>query len=224
MNEQPVDFRIDAAVASEVAAAREVVVGAAQDGAMHLSLSGTTLAGATTTEGPTVPLWQAVQPGQAWVLSIADTALDHGLSALGAIVAHVRPGESVSVALLSAVRTQRDRDAARTRELAGDVTVLRRELNRALSALSPRHPILGLMPSATLDELDEARRETTVMRPDGPDALLEWRPNPLEESDRLRSEVTLLEDELRAIQATRLFRWSNIPRQWYRRARRSSGY
>lgn len=106
-----------------------------------------------------------------------------------------------------------------------EITVLRRELNSALSALSPQHPVLGLMPSMTLDEFRAERHPAVPLRPADPEALMTSRQRPELSDDEvvaIAAEVEDLRSELAQIQDTRVMRWSAAPRRLYRSLRRSS--
>ena len=98
-----------------------------------------------------------VQPGHLWVVwrssedGLADRAAE--LADLGATMRAIDDRDEV----LAVVATHFEQEARVQRRVHADLrrenTVLRRELHRALSALDERHPLLGLLPTATIEDL-----------------------------------------------------------------------
>ncbi len=160
-----------------------------------------------------------VQPGQLWVLDSANASTPTRSAALAALgAAPISPipeqrWQDIAEHLSTRLTTSQHRHAAAVRE----GTVLRRELNRALSALDERHSILGLLPSPAIDEILASRSAQLALRPTDPAALMtDVRSTPEHDS----REVEQLRAELEAINRTRLMRWSRAPRRVYGRLRR----
>ena len=167
-----------------------------------------------------------VQPGQLWLLKANEVpdapALSEVIEALGARVESFDD----NVEAWSTIASHFADDAALQRteqvELRRENTALRRELHRALSALDDRHPLLGLLPSATLDDL-AANREPRRLHwsPDEsfPVSELAGLPGNLEDAER---EIRHLRKELQAVHRTKVMRWTRLPRRLYARVRRVS--
>lgn len=170
----------------------------------------------------------SVRPGQAWVIVGEQGEHRPLLEALGQ-----SPGSTVIHSTRDQVLAHLIEHAANRHRIVEDrlvdamreITVLRRELNSALSALSPQHPVLGLMPSMTLDEFRAERHPAVPLRPADPGALMTSRQQPAlcdDEGLAIAAEVAELRNELAQIQNTRLMRWSAAPRKLYRSLRRIS--
>jgi hypothetical protein len=169
---------------------------------------------------PDDPLWALAQPHQLWILT-ADDAAAAPLTDLGTTVVRVADGDDIRRAVLSWAAARCRSSEATERSLLRENTILRRELNRALSALGPTHQVLGLMPSVTIDQFRAERRPTTALHPDDPNALMSrrWNPNPAVDVHGLEQEIADLRGHLAAIEQTRVMRWSRLPRSVYRRMR-----
>lgn len=192
-----------------------------QDGVVHLEVVDAVLTATGRAPSPSSPLWHVVQPRHTWLLVDADAGLAAALTDLGARVDSVA-ADAVGAALIDAAAHARAVADAAVVDLMRENTILRRELNRALSALGPKHQILGLMPSTTIDDLRAERRPSVPMQPHDRSALMTHHAHPyatLSDVVELERETMELRDELAAIENTRVMRWSRMPRQLYRRLR-----
>lgn len=96
------------------------------------------------------------QPGQLWVFR-PDSPLDRHehreqVSAAGGTIAHADSDETLVAVVLGHALDLLSTQRKAQKEMARELTTLRRELNRALSALSVRHPILGLLETRPPDD------------------------------------------------------------------------
>lgn len=214
------DITVASNLVPELTSVWAVVVGAAFefDGVAAVDCDGQLVHAGPLDGGEPVPLWQVAQPGQGWVIVGDQSLLASELVALGAHVEVVPDSTDIPTALLRHACRARVLAEAITVEATTEVTVLRREMNKALSALSSQHPILGLAPSATLDEL-RAERWPEQTSSDARSLML-LRPNPSAAAEaELRGEIARLHDHISAVENTRLWRWSSAPRRVYRKLR-----
>jgi hypothetical protein len=165
-------------------------------------------------------LWGLAQPHQLWLLT-TDDGLASSITELGATVARAASGDQVRAAVLAWIDGRCRASEAAERNLLRENTILRRELNRALSVLGPTHQVLGLMPSVTIDQFRAERRPSAGLQPEDPHALMarRWHPIAAPEIQQLERELTELRDHVAAIERTRIMRWSRLPRSVYRRLR-----
>ena len=197
-----------------------VVVGAAFefDGVAAVDCDGKLVHAGPPDGREPVPLWQVAQPGQGWVTVGDQSMLASELVALGVHVDVVSDSTEIQNALLRHACRARVLSEGIAVEAMTEVTVLRREMNKALSALSSEHPILGLGPSATLDQLRSERWPEQPSSDAG--SLMLPRPNPSAAAEAdLRGEIARLHDHISAVENTRLWRWSSAPRRVYRKLR-----
>jgi hypothetical protein len=173
-------------------------------------------------------LWRVAQPAQLWVHEVGSALpanMTETLLELGARVATVKNSEAIWAAVAQELQRRVEEQRGMHSEMQRELTTLRRELHRALSALSDRHPILGLMPSATLDDFQANRYPHAALQPENPWALMA-RPGIVSQppltSDlvELRAERDRLQAQIDALSATKLVRWSSRPRAWYAALRR----
>ena len=166
----------------------------------------------------------AVQPGQLWLLGTEAVdciaACREAIQSLGGVVEQVRDDvelwATIAAHLWRAAELQRESQI----DLRRENTALRRELQRALSALDDRHPILGLLPSASIDDVTAHRQPRvppTVGRERPLMSVIAEVPGDLRSA---HDEILGLRDELAAIERTKLMRWSRVPRRLYARVRR----
>lgn len=164
------------------------------------------------------------QPGQLWILVGDHIGLEHDLRTASAVV--IRSSDDEIFRHLAEHAAERHRAAdERLVNAMREIATTRRELNTALSALSARHPVLGLMPSTSLDEFQVERYPEVDLRPSDPDALMSARSRPTltdDEIAELQDEVEALRHELDELLNTRIIRWSSLPRKAYRALRRPS--
>ena len=165
-----------------------------------------------------------VQPGQLWLLGTeaADdvTRCREAIESLGGVVMHFREDVEIWTAVAAHLWREAELQRESQIDLRRENTALRRELNRALSALDERHPILGLLPSASLDDVI-ANRQPRVPPSIGRErplmSLIAEVPGDLRSA---QDEILGLREELAAIERTKLMRWSRLARQIYAQVRR----
>lgn len=166
----------------------------------------------------------AVQPGQLWLLGteLGDdvTSCREAIESLGAFVEqfsdHAEIWQAIAAHLADEAALQRDCQI----DLRRENTSLRRELNRALSALDDRHPILGLLPSASLDDVTANRQPRTPPTPRHARPLMSVLADVPGDLRSAQEEILDLREELAAIERTKVMRWSRLPRRLYARVRR----
>lgn len=159
----------------------------------------------------------AIRPEQIWVVVGVHPSLEATVEAAGAVFVSCGTDDVITHLAHHAVARHRAVDE-RMVEAMLEITTLRRELNHAVSALSSAHPVLGLMPSMTIEQFNAERSPTVPLKPHDGDALMSHRRSiPLSDEDaaQLLNEVEQLRSELEAIRATRLMRWAAGPRRVY---------
>lgn len=154
------------------------------------------------------------QPKQLWIFGPeSEDAAEHCLSRLseaGASGVRVASTEDALIAIAAhailLLTVQRESQA----QIARELVTLRRELNRALSALSADHPILGLLNTRPLAE-HHAVPAAAMTVPFGADR------NSASSIDA--AELQRLHDAIAAMENTKVMRWSRAPRRIYSRLR-----
>ncbi len=161
------------------------------------------------------------QPGQLWILVGDHIGLEQDLRTASAVI--IRSSDDEIFRHLAEHAAERHRAAdERLVNAMREIATTRRELNTALSALSARHPVLGLMPSVSQDQFRSERQPAVPLKPRDPNALMTERRRPNLSDDEvadLQDELRQLRQELEDIQSTRLVRWTAIPRMFYRSIR-----
>lgn len=159
------------------------------------------------------PLMNA-QPKQLWIFaSHSEFATDDRcarLADLGVRCERVTTAEEALQAIAAHTATLLDLQRASQQEMARELVTLRRELNRALSALSADHPILGLLTTRSLVE-HHAEPLGVVMVPFGSNNGLS--------SSAATLEIQRLQDAIATMEGTKVMRWSRAPRRLYARLR-----
>ena len=154
MNQQPSStLLMTETLVPTIVVAWAVVVGADtnHDGVACVQFDGNVVAPRSGHTGNVVPLWHAAQPGQGWIIVGGHAALVVELESLGVVGYVVDSAADVLPTLLQHANTLRLAAQANSVEMMAEVTVLRRELNSALSAPMLVAPVNVQQHSFSLD-------------------------------------------------------------------------
>lgn len=171
------------------------------------------------------------QPRQLWVFrTTSPLATDEHrrrVSAVGATVADADSDEALLAAVLSHALGLLSTQRQAQKEMARELVSLRRELNRALTALSDRHPMLGLLQTRARDDhrpfphvqwpAEQVAGDAPVV-PFAPTRqdVLELALPPMSRA-AMWAEMQRLHIAIEAFEQTRIIRWTRPLRRLYGR-------